>query len=125
MQIPMYCKVEGTNDEMVRFVAWVFDVLDSGIMPKVGYYNEDIPGGGRKICGGLRFALSGLKSDMAEKQEQHKYSRWWKKNFICELDLACKTGPNSYSDFRECAKWASTRAGLIDYMLHACRRELL
>ena len=112
--------------EIARFVAWLHEVLSSGIMPATGFYNEELTGqraewAGRPVAGPWRFAFVGCKGDGKARVETHQFRRNYNSTYICEACLATQAFPRAptallYTDFSDNALYRQTLIQHDDYL---------
>jgi hypothetical protein len=111
-----------TDTELVRFVKYNLEVLESGVHPHTDYMGRPLDNARAKLSGkplanGWRASFWGWQGDIKEKVKQHKFSRNWQCNFLCERCLGCRhlQCGNAY-DFRESALWRQLPVDHTSYL---------
>ena len=105
-----------TNDEIVAIANWCGEVLVSGTFPALDHTGAPwAPGSWRSSVAGTRFAgpfvfaFAGVKGDMKNRRETHKFARHYGCNFMCDFCGACKhIDQLRWTDFSASAMWRRT-----------------
>ena len=112
------------------YFAYCFQVIDSGVMPYTGFYNEPFSNtskrgelAGKPIMGKWKLVYSGSKSDGKARKEMNNFKRWWKCLHVCDsCDAQNPTCEHfepdlSYTNFGIDAMWRDTIITHDEYML--------
>lgn len=118
---------------VAAFVAWNVDILQSGVRPSVGFYGEDLEGGGEPFMHPYTAAYALFKSDGKARAECHAYEMNYSTIFCCDRCFATQPYPSVlrskrlsellYTDFRATAGWRSKQIDHPTYMRDCGRRS--
>lgn len=102
-----------TDAELVRYVLWNIEVMQSGVHPTHDHRGKPLVGqrllrANTALAGGWRASAVGTQSDLQEEVELHKYTRNYMAKFLCERCLGNRhTQTGSAYDFSPNAMWRS------------------
>jgi hypothetical protein len=123
-------KTASTDAEIVKFIKFNLQVLQSGKYPDVDYQGGGLDKyraslAGKPLAGNWKASFYGWTGDAKEKVKQHRFPRNWQSNFFCERCLAAKhlQDGNGF-DFAESATWRSLLVNHTLY-LHSTPAHLL
>ena len=115
--------VPGTTDkQIIDYIAWNFDVLESGLFPECGYLGASLDQARpsrslQTLAGGWFGTFHAWTGDLKEKVREHKFVRNYQATFLCEWCVGSrKEGYCCAYDFSSSATWRHTKTTHAHYL---------
>ena len=112
-----------TDEEIIFYIWWNFEVLESKRHPSVDHLGRPLTGrraalAGTPIAGAWGASFVAHISDLKERVRIHRFIRYYQCNFLCEKCLGHRwaSWANAY-DFSDSAKWRELEVTHESYLL--------